>query len=475
MLAEKVHLPIAGSPKQGPTAKVRDFKPSRYNIFVTEAEHVWAFNSRSTALARFTIDEFSTVRRLLDDGFNAPDEKGEVSSFLLRGGFLVERAVDELESLKLENRLTRFGTRGPGFVIAPTLRCNFECPYCYVDLNANNMAAEARQRVKRFFDRKLQPDGGAAICWTGGDPSLAMEVVADLSEHFIGQCDSRGGVYDAVMITNGYRLDEEMLRGVHAARIHALQITLDGNREAHNERRHTHNHGPTYDRILDNVERAAESLLINLRINVDRANAGGIDDIFRDLQHRGLTERVRFYLANLEAVNEHCSGYDPRCFSTTEFASVETELLRRAFDLGLRTSGDPLRMTRQEYCGANSTNYYVIDPAAQLLKCYTDLGTADRNGIGYISEDGVEMFDKKANLVRWLGWDPFEIQECRDCDVLPLCMGGCSYARVRHGPGAELGCLTMRYNKSEVISLYGQRGLNNGVRNASCSIGCGPK
>jgi uncharacterized protein len=464
MLTEspKVRLPVFGSSSEAPAAGEK-LKPSRYNVFSQREGAVWAFNSRSTAFARLSKEQYTVVERLLRDPVKPTDpEESKIYQSLLHGQFLIAESFDELSMLKVKNQLTRFSSQGIGLVIAPTLRCNFSCEYCYVDLNANKMSPETRQRVKRFFDHQLQPKTGASICWTGGDPSLALDVVEELSLSFIETCQKKECPYEAVMITNGYLLDEKMLQVIRTSQIKGLQITFDGDREAHNERRHLPGHRPTYDRILENVARACKEVAVAVRINIDRHNYQNIDRTLRDLAAKTVGGKVSVYFANLEAVNEQSSRYADRSLSTAEYSKIQPGLAKLAYDIGFRAPYNDLRMLRGEFCGANARNYYVIDSSAQLLKCYNDLGTADRNGIGYIADDGKEVIDKHGNLLRWLAWDPFEIQECRDCKVLPLCMGGCSYSMVKGGPHAELGCLTLRYTIDEILEMYGQRMANPG-------------
>ena len=427
----------------------RCFKPSRYNIFSERPEYVWAFNARSKALVKFTHDEFRTIRHLLEQpGLSGVPDQDGMRRFLIAGQFLVADDLDELALLKTKNNLARFGARGVGLIIAPTLRCNFNCGYCYVDLNANKMTPEVRDRTKRFFEYKL------SITWTGGDPSLALDVVCELSEHFISVCDHRQAQYAAMMITNGYLLDARMVQRVRECRIGTLQITIDGNRAAHNSSRSLAGGKPTYDRIMDNLAAASENIGIVVRMNIDRRNVDGIEDVFSDMRARGVAQHVKVFFACVEATNEHCSSYATNCFSMQEFARVEPKLAKLARDYGLRVGSDVPRL-RHEFCGANSTNYFVIDSKGQLLRCYNDLGTGDVNGIGYIGPDGREVIDKPDNLFRWLSWDPFSIEECRECKVLPLCMGGCSYQRVRHGEGAELGCITAKFALDEFLESYG--------------------
>ncbi len=471
--ARSRRLPILDSPDLKPMASEPSvaLKPSLYNVFVDRGEFVWAFNTRSTAFARLEKEQYRAAKALMDDpGHAEADEDSSLRDDLVKGQFLIPDSLDEKAFLKIKNRVTRFSSKGLGLIIAPTLRCNFGCEYCYVDLNANKMSSDTREKVKLFFEDKLQRNSKASVCWTGGDPSLCMDVVQELSEHFIETCKAKESEYDAVLITNGYLLDEKMLAALHASQIQAIQITLDGHREYHNARRFLVKGDPTYDVILDNMKRACREMQINLRINIDRGNYKSAAQIFDDLDERGLKGHIYVYFAHVEAVNDNCSSYDDKCLSTHEYAKVEPELMRMALSRGFEISGTVIKQSRGQFCGANSYNHWVIDSNAQLLKCYNDLGTADVNGIGYIDKDGEEIIDKEHNWTKWLGWDPFAIEECSSCKVLPLCMGGCSYQIINNDMNVEKGCLKLRFTMDEILDLYGER-ISQGFVSEGCGTG----
>lgn len=457
-------LPVLNQPSSATATSLlpaaASYKPSEYNVFVDRGDTVWACNTRSGAFARLTGGQYQDVQSYLggarpEDGDDAAQD---LYDGLIRGQFLIPGDLDEMEMLKVRNRLTRFAARGLGMVIAPTLRCNFDCPYCYVDLNANKMAPEARERLKKFFHRKLNEETKASVCWTGGDPSLATSVVEELSESFMRSCEEKESEYDAVMITNGYLLDRKMLDAVKRSGIVALQITFDGGKEFHDATRCLAGGKPTYDRIMDNVAAAMNEIEINIRINVDGRNCNSVPGLLEDLAARGMGgTRIGVYFAHVQAINDQAEEHAEQCLTTQGFAALEPQFVAQALDLGFRQSGNPLRRQLGSFCGANSNNHYVVDAKARLQKCYDDLGHADTQGIGYIDEEGGEVVDKQANLLHWISWDPFEFDECRSCKVLPMCMGGCSYHVIRNKQGIGPGCLKLRFNLEQIIELYGER------------------
>jgi uncharacterized protein len=468
-------LPVLNPPVEAVPAAPGPYRSSAYNVFVERGKVVWACNTRSGAFARLTREQYRSVEGFLAGQRPETDDTDTASLYhgLVRGQFLIPADLVEMEMLKVRNHLTRFSARGMGMVIAPTLRCNFKCPYCYVDRNANKMSADARERVKRFFDRRLNEKTKASVCWTGGDPSLALDAVSELSESFIRSCEEKESTYDAVMITNGYLLDRAMLDVVQRSQIQALQITFDGGRDFHDRTRCLAGGRPTYDRIMDNVAAAHEEVEINVRINVDGRNRRSVDSVLGDLVARGLGgTQVGVYFAHVQAMNAQGEAHKDECLSTEEYARLEPQLIARALSLGLQHCGNPLRRQLGSFCGANSNNHFVIDSKARLQKCYDDLGHADTQGIGYIDEDGGEVIDKQTNLLHWISWDPFEFAECRSCKVLPMCMGGCSYHVIRNKSGIGPGCLKLRFNLEQIIELYGER-LSNGSPGDFVSGPCG--
>ncbi|HEX3553594.1 MAG TPA: radical SAM protein [Thermoanaerobaculia bacterium] len=443
-------------------AVLPSLKPSEYNHFLEREDVVWGINFRSMAFVRLTPEQYRRVRGLLSGEVSAAEaaeneEFGRLQKDLLRGQFLIPESFDELEHLKLKNRLSRFGGHGLAIVIAPTLRCNFGCEYCYVDLNAGKMSLEDRGRLKKFFDRRLPHGSMAAIVWTGGDPSLAMDVVEDLSTSFIATCEAKSCKYEASLITNAYLLNETMRAALRRSRVTALQVSLDGSEEFHNKTRHLPNKTPTYQTIMENIAAACDEITIYLRINVDRRNHTAIPDLMADIENRGLKPRVHIYFAHVDDVNENSSGYGPNCLTVQEYARVEERLIREATESGFLLGGRVLTEPVSTFCGANSSNYYVVDSKANLLKCYHDLGSAECKGVGRIGDKGEAIITNPQNLVKWMGWDPFEIEECRTCKVLPLCMGGCSHKIMNSGLEIERGCLKLRFTMDQVIETVGHR------------------
>lgn len=432
-----------------------NYKPSKYNHFVDKGDFAWGVNFFSNSFVRIPQETYRKVQRILDG--ERAEELESVKSTLIQSKFLIPDAMDEVKYLKTRNHMSRFGNGGLTLIVAPTLRCNFGCEYCYVDLNANKMKPEDRVKLGKFFYNKLPEGTGGRVVWTGGDPSLAMDAVEDISHRFLEACEEKDSPYEASLITNGYLLHDDMRTKLKSSKIDRLQISIDGSKEFHDSTRYLPKGEPTYDRIMGNVEASVDEFNIFLRINVDRKNSDAIPDLLDDIKNRGLHTRLWVYFAHVYDANENSAAYSHNCLPHEHYARVEARLMRLALSNGFKIgNGGLIKKPIHTFCGANSKNYYVVDSKVNLLKCYHDFGAADKHGIGHIDDDGQGVVTNPYNLMKWLGWDPFEIKECMDCKVLPVCMGGCSHKIMNSNMQVENGCARLRFSMDEIVELYGE-------------------
>ena len=262
-----------------------------------------------------------------------------------------------------------------------------------------------------------------------------------------------------------------MRERLRSSKVENLQISLDGSKEFHDQVRCLPKGEPTYDRILDNVEATCDEFKIFLRVNVDSRNRDFIPDLLDDIERRDLKERLWVYFAHVDDVNENSVKYHDYCMAAEEYAKVEAALVREAVRRGFRIGGRVFTEPVKTFCGANSLNYFVVDSKVNLYKCYHDFGQPEKYGIGHIDDEGDEVVTNPYNLMKWLGWDPFEIDDCRECKVLPLCMGGCSHKIMHSGMEIERGCLKLRFTTDEILTMYGEAKTQLLGQSAGCS-GC---
>lgn len=103
-------------------------KLSRYNIEKKEDKSCLIYNTVTSAILELDTDYEKSYYEMKE---GKKCSKPDLESALLEGGMLVEDDKDEFAELLIRNKIERFADSNLTLTIAPTMACNFCCPYCY--------------------------------------------------------------------------------------------------------------------------------------------------------------------------------------------------------------------------------------------------------------------------------------------------------------------------------------------------------
>jgi uncharacterized protein len=430
-------------------------KASRYNRIFQASDGAWlAFNAWSTALAQLTPEDRPFIEALLAD----PDgvvcdtpHKREIREALVDGHFLIEDHEEELTAIKANILRDRFRTDQLMLTIAPTLNCNFRCDYCYEDHFKVNMSRTVQDALIAWVEERARATGSLHVIWYGGEPLLpgAYEVVERLSEAFLAACRERDMDYDAEVVTNGYFLDRAKMQRLLELGVTGVQVTVDGPKDMHDQRRILAGGQGTFDRVLRNLKQVADLADVQLRINVDKRNALRSLEVAELLQDEGL-DSVKPYLAMVTASGAACGNIQELCYSTQEFAAMEVEVYREAAKRGLPLGRYPQKKTGA-FCTADRVNAFVVAPNGLLFKCWHEVTLNPDKAIGHLL-DGQQPY-QKAIEDQWLNWDILEKSGCKSCGVLPLCHGGCPIEAMSLPEADHGACEQFKFHLEPVVEL----------------------
>ncbi len=430
-------------------------KSSRYNLIAesgTDGTRL-LFNGGSAALAEIDSETWETVARLLATPACArTDQEQELLGHLVYGKYLVADEIDEVEALKVRNRRQRFANSTFFLTIAPTLACNFACEYCFESRNATIMTPDIEDAVIALAERQLARSENMLITWFGGEPTLCIKTIERLQGAFHEIAARQNvSVRPATIITNGYLLDRQMAQRLAAADIRECQVTLDGPERIHDSRRKLRNGGGSFRRIIENLAESADILHVIVRVNVDTTNVDASWEVIGSLEDAGVLKNVQVYFAPVNDTDGVCADMRGRCFTTEEFAREQIKLYRDLMKRGFYQIEYP-SLASGGYCGADSENSYVIGPNGLLFKCWEELSLDPARSVGSLLEEAPAP-QQQANEHRYLGWDPFEKVECVECDVLPICMGGCPVQGIKLNSPARGYCSSWKYNLGDMLQL----------------------
>lgn len=428
---------------------------SRYNILAPlKHGRILAYNSMTGASAIWEETE-SQLFEQIGDGEEF-DATNEAVLQLLYGGFVVLENIDELSILRQQYIMNRYDPTGMTVSIAPTQACNFGCDYCFQGQNkpSGKMSQDVQDAIAALVERAAPKIKRLHIGWYGGEPLLAQDIIESLSDCLISLCSQHSIAYDAMIVTNGYKLTSEVAKSLYERRVRVAQVTLDGPPDLHDQRRVLLGGKGTFERIVENLREVVEEVPIRtvIRVNIESRNSGRIPELLDYLREKGFANRKNFgvYFAPVEAITQSCHAVADVCLSKSQYGQLEAELTRHAYNAGLTTLPYPGRF--RGLCAAVKPKGFVVAPNGDLHKCWDTIQTPDRK-VGTVFD--IDALNTDQLMLEWIRWTPFDNATCTNCKILPNCAGACAHKFVNAdqtlGEAGSIPCPSWKYNIKELL------------------------
>lgn len=393
---------------------------SRYNVLVGNDDETLLFNTASGAFA--TLDDAAAA------AYGSGTWDDALAAQLEDAGFLTELTPEEeLAALHARFETARHDHTQLTLALMPTYDCNYACPYCYEqDKTAitGKMGDRVIDGVLDFIEARHAEHAFSqlSIQWYGGDPSLALDVVAELSDNMISWCDDNGVGYDALILTNCNVIDEAAVKMLAENRVHMALLTIDGFEETHNKRRVAADGSNSYQAVIGAAKLfVAHGITVSAVMNVDRVNWPEYHDLRKMLAGMGvalsfgrLADCGHFYGTGAFTKPE----FD--LFTMAEYAKLEhDEFVKAGFDASTLRQ---LLASPANFCTGQTDDYYIIDSIGDVYKCD-----------GFVGDPAYRkfsIFDTPTDeQLRLMSHDPFASAQCAACELLPLCYGNCNWER----------------------------------------------
>lgn len=410
---------------------MNDKQWSRYNtLFQSKRFGYFLYNAMSNVLLELDEAHYHLAQTLKDDpGYAGPSADADFVGQLETNGVIVHEGDEERTFMlkKYQRNLVAFNNARISLTICPTLACNFRCLYCFEQSQDDKevMSAETMDSLIA----KLKGFGSAKdiiVTWYGGEPTLAFDIVKSLTERFLALDITYN---NASMVTNGYLLDRKKIDQLNDLRITHIQITLDGPAAIHDRRRVLRGGGPTFQRILNNVDALMNSSfegLCQIRVNVDKNNLNEYAELRSDLMERFKGRKLSVYGAPVDT----CAAvsYDRGCrICASEWGDFNTQLYHASGIVPRDGLYPPTKWFN--VCAANHRNGYVVGPSGELYKCWDHVGRPQMSVGNVHLEDPITNPELVA--LYSLRTNPFEDPVCLACSVFPICGGGCVNKRLK--------------------------------------------
>lgn len=419
--------------------KLQILKPSRFNVrsYSSEGELI-LFNSFSGAIGVVDLENRTYVENILSKGEISYSEllETDIGKLLIDNRYFIDVSLDEFKEAEDFHSEYFNDDRTLQIIILPTEECNFRCKYCYESFKRAQMPREIVNRIINFLENKVPDLDSLIISWFGGEPTEALNVIYDISEHAQSLCQLHGVRYRSGMTTNGYNLTPEVFRRLISSDVRHYQITVDGPREHHDRQRILREGGGTFDQIMQNLismSQTHDDFNVTIRVNFMPNSLNDMDTFIKGLFR--LFGNDKRFSPFFHPVGRWGGPNDGELLVCDEEDALRERY--HLFDFAKRIGFD-VSLLREGLIPGGSVCYaakpwsFVIGASGSLHKCTVALED-ERNQVGYLREDGSLMIhDDK--FVLWISQNEEVDTNCQRCFFRPTCQGAaCPLERMRSG------------------------------------------
>jgi uncharacterized protein len=408
-------------------------KPSKFNFKVElDSGNSILLNTFSGAIDNSLGD--CDLNLLSANGINP-----EWLDYLISQNFLVPAGLDESSALReIYGQLLAETRRSKPLhcVIIVSFDCNLQCTYCWqqhklTEEPGKNLSLAQCDAIFCAIEslEKADPEKSShppIVQLFGGEPLLLHN--RETIEYLLKKCREREWLVQ--ITTNGATLGS-YLELIERYQVHEIQITVDGFAEHHDRRRV----GSSYEQIMDSIGRLlqSEKAFIKIRSNVDADNLAALPLFAKDIIRRQWYTSRKFmaYLAPLrDACMETCELLGNRVKLLEELLKMRREHPEiEIFEfLGwdgyqparrLENTGK-LPFPRTNICETN-LKQFVFSPSGEIHVCAEEAHDP-RYQVGRFWPSCHLDMERFSN---WYDRGPLDIKGCQDCNLLPICGGGC--------------------------------------------------
>lgn len=396
-------------------------KYSQFNSIVSLDNNTYLYNS--------FVQKFIAIDSLLKDLLESAIIEGvdgledihpDFYSYLKAEGFLVPNDTNEVDKVKKIVKSVDENLHEFLLTINPTMNCNFKCWYCYeTHIKKSSFSQEMMKKVDRFIENTTQKPNlhYFNLAFFGGEPLLYFKRdVAPVIRKLQEECKRNLVDYSVSFTTNGYLINDYFIDFFKSHEIvPALQITLDGYGEEHDQVRYVTKTKGSYAEIVKNMRRLLNNRFpVRLRINYTKdniENAYKIADDFADIKAE---IKDQFLLVDMHRVWQDTGNED--------LPSIVDKNVEYFQSKGITVKhNSPNNVV--ESCYADKRNSAVINYNGDIYKC-TARDFTKENRAGYLNDVG-DLIWEDDYLERRMDIK-FKNKPCLSCRLMPICNGGCS-------------------------------------------------
>lgn len=432
-----------------------------YEIFQENGTR-YVYSTNNSGL--FEIDD-RTYQFLLQEGKTFEEAEESVESLFSR---------EELEELEQEMRDNQFiktteNDREIGqestlpledsiraITIFLAQECNLRCTYCYGEAgeyaDKGIITYETACKAVDFLIAHSGKIKNLSVAFFGGEPLIAYPIMKKLVVYIREKEKETGKSININMTCNGTLITEEIEQFLIQNKIH-VQISIDGDRETHNANRFYANKKGSYDTVIERTESMRKKGLLSARATLTSGHMNlcstfkhldslGFQSIAIAPAHNRLKEEdyEAYGEEEIQFIHEFESLVKQKEYVQAKKMKIVMTELKQVHNGGIRVLA----------CGVGRT-MYAVDIHGTIYPCQRFVNNKDY-ALGNIMEEKIarEEFLKEIELSKH--------ENCQDCWVKNLCVGGCPHVNLsatgRTALADKKSCEVNKRIYKELIGVY---------------------
>ncbi|MFA6093644.1 MAG: radical SAM protein [Elusimicrobiota bacterium] len=323
-----------------------------------------------------------------------------------------------------------------GLMLLMSYNCNLACKYCYQQQHrpAKSRAVMDENLVAELFEKHLAsmfpgvPMENIDISFYGGEPFLPS------NEKTIRKALEYAARYkmSSSAITNATQVDVMAdIFGEGPGKVNRVQVSLDGNRAAHDASRVPSSGTGTFDKIIANIRLLLDKgAQVSVRLNLDRNSLPTVPALLQYLKEQGIAGHPRATVYG-NPLHDGIARVDDTDF--VDLTDLSAKMLGMGVDLEhpvslkandmkyLYNLEKGLGLSTTCFCMQTTQNALIVDPFKDIYACFEEAGYPEFR-MGSIGEGGVEFFPLRETYMKR---HVANMEDCTACSVALACGGQC--------------------------------------------------
>lgn len=331
--------------------------------------------------------------------------------FFEEQGILVNEHMDEVTVFEGWKRAKAHDFTSLKSKVVVTRKCNNRCRYCIVDAEAKEMSRETAWAMDTFYIGLIREKNPKSIEdeYSGGEPFLNAGVILESATRRFFFCQGKGIDYGFRVINNGTLINPATVSALKKVGLRSVRVSIAGPADVHDRLRPSQGNRGTYALIAENLRAVSGMVPIGVECQYDGASMDylRIPDMLDNLREQGIAVDDVAFTPILPQRGRKEFG------ASMGGVEILLHLMAEAEKRGFPQFAKP----PSNACSADFMSRFAFDVDGSLIAC--PVMQSGEMTYGNVFK-GVN-FPLQAGMLNRAFAD-----RCRDeCEVLPICMGGC--------------------------------------------------